>query len=231
MKPVSIRRLVNFLVIVAILENADLTKTSSKEVRRRLESNLNCDLTHRKKEIDNLVMDYVEEQDKDSDSDSTTEEEEEKPKRAVQRKASKKSKASEDSASDSDDKPKKSAAKAKKSRKGSDSDSDNDASWKREKKPAAKKAKPAAKGATKGRGTGFTRPYKLSTELASIVGAPELPRHEVVKKMWEIIKGRNLYDPKNKQFAICDEQLQTVIGVKRFRTFAMLKYLKPHFLD
>lgn len=211
------------------MENADLNKTSSKEVRRRLESGLSCDLTHRKKEIDDLVMDYVEEQDKDSDSDSESEEEV-KPKRAAKKSSPKKRKASDDSASDGEEyKPKKGAAKAKKSRKGSDSD--DDASWKREKKPAAKKAKAAAKGATKGRATGFTRPYKLSDELASIVGAPELPRHEVVKKMWEIIKGRNLYDPKNKQFAICDEQLQTVIGVKRFRTFAMLKYLKPHFLD
>lgn len=38
-------------------------------------------------------------------------------------------------------------------------------------------------------------------------------------------------DPKNKQFAICDDELMKVIGVKRFRTFGMMKYLKSHFVD
>lgn len=217
-----------FVIILAILENADLTKTSSKEVRRQLENSFNCDLTHRKKEIDNLVMDYVESQDKESEDSES--EEEEKPKRAPPKKSSSKKRKGSDSESDSasDHKPKKGSSKSKKSRKDSDSDAGKDADWKREKKPAAAKK---AKGASKGKGTGFTRPYRLSTELASVVGAEEMARHEVVKKMWEIIKGRNLYDPNNKQFAICDEQLRTVIGVKRFRTFAMLKYLKPHFLD
>lgn len=63
--------------------------------------------------------------------------------------------------------------------------------------------------------TGFTRPYKLSPDLASLMGAKELPRHEVVKKVWAIIKEKNLYDPKNKQYAICDQALEKVIGVKR----------------
>lgn len=80
-------------------------------------------------------------------------------------------------------------------------------------------------------GTGFTRPYQLSPQLSAVVGSDCLPRHEVVKRVWAIINERNLYDPKNKQFAICDSQLQTVIGVKRFRTFAMMKYLKTHFLE
>lgn len=87
----------------------------------------------------------------------------------------------------------------------------------------------AAGGASGKKGTGFTRACKLSPQLAELMGAESLPRHEVVKKMWEIIKTRNLYDPKNKQFAICDDEVYKVIGVKRFRTFGMLKYLKEHF--
>jgi chromatin remodeling complex protein RSC6 len=53
------------------------------------------------------------------------------------------------------------------------------------------------------------------------MGADAMPRHEVVKRMWAIIKERNLYDPKNKQFAICDEQLMKVFGNYRqlFLTF------------
>ena len=39
-----------------------------------------------------------------------------------------------------------------------------------------------------------------------------MPRHEVVKKLWQVIKERNLQDPANKQFAICDDQLLKVFG-------------------
>ncbi len=39
-----------------------------------------------------------------------------------------------------------------------------------------------------------------------------MARHEVVKKMWGIIKEKQLYDPKNKQFAICNAELLTVFG-------------------
>lgn len=80
-------------------------------------------------------------------------------------------------------------------------------------------------------GSGYTRAYKLSPQLAHLMGKDSMARHEVVKKMWALIKERNLYDPNNKQFAICDEDLMKVIGVKRFRTFGMMKYLKSHFKD
>lgn len=80
-------------------------------------------------------------------------------------------------------------------------------------------------------GGGYTRAYNLSPELAAVVGADEMPRHEVVRKIWAIIKEKNLYDPKNKQFAICNDELLKVFGVKRFRTFGMMKYLKNHFID
>jgi len=49
--------------------------------------------------------------------------------------------------------------------------------------------------------------------------------------MWAIIKERNLYDPSNKQYAICDDDLLKVIGVQRFRTFGMMKFLKNHFIS
>ena len=61
----------------------------------------------------------------------------------------------------------------------------------------------------------------MSDELADIVGADTMPRHEVVKKLWQVIKERKLQDPKNKQFAICDDQLLKVFG-KLFIIFFML---------
>lgn len=154
-------------------------------------------------------------QDSESEEESEPESEPEtKRKSAVKRKP-----VVDEDSDGSDYKPKKKAPGRKRKR-GSSDDDDSDEDWKESKKKGKK-----------GKGTGFTRPYKLSPELSSLMGgADELPRHEVVKKVWKIIKEKNLYDPKNKQFAICDEQLEKVIGVKRFRTFGMMKYLMPHFI-
>lgn len=242
--------------IAAILKDANLEETAAKKVRLQLEDNLKCDLSQRKKEVDDLVMEYVNAQDESGEDDEEEDQEEEKseseedseeeeaPKKKGKRgapakrpaPASKKKKGSdseeedsEEEASDDDYKPNKGpkgGAKkgpGRKKKGGSDSDSDED--WKKNKPAKGAKKKGAAKS------TGYTRPYNLSPELAAICGAESLPRHEVVKKVWAIIKERNLYDPKNKQYAICDSELQKVIGVKRFRTFGMLKYLKPHFLN
>lgn len=263
--------------IAAILKDANLEETAAKKVRLQLEANLKCDLSARKKEVDDLVMDYVNAQD-ESEEEEDEEEEEETPKKKPAAKNKKKAESEDEEEEedeedeDEDDAPKKKGKRAappakrgpakkkkgsseeesegseegsdddykpnkgakgsakkgagRKKKGGSESDSDDD--WKRS-KPKAKKAAGAKKGG--GKGTGFTRPYNLSPELAAICGAEALPRHEVVKKVWAIIKERNLYDPKNKQYAICDSELQKVIGVKRFRTFGMLKYLKQHFLD
>ncbi|XP_071528743.1 uncharacterized protein [Panulirus ornatus] len=83
----------------------------------------------------------------------------------------------------------------------------------------------------RGKKSAFTKSFKLSPELADVVGSDVMPRHEVVKKLWAVIKERELQDPENKQYAICDDQLFKVIGVKRFRTFGMMKHLKDHFLE
>lgn len=201
-------------------------------MRQQLEAKLGCDLTARKKEIDGLVMDYVNNSQKSSDEDGSESSEDEKSrsKRSSAKKSTNKRKNDDDSGSDQseeDYKPQKTAPKGKKAKKADSSASGSDNEWKKPKK--AKKA--AGAGAGKGKSTGFTRPYTLSPDLAAIMGTESSPRHEVVKKVWSIIKERNLYDPKNKQYAICDSELIKVIGVKRFRTFGMLKYLKSHFID
>ncbi|XP_014487435.1 PREDICTED: upstream activation factor subunit spp27 [Dinoponera quadriceps] len=250
--------------ITAILKDADLTTMSAKKVRQQIEEKLDVDLTERKKEVDDLVMECLQEkqdggkkkkkaaseesedgeEEEEEASEEEEEEEEKKPaKRSPTKKAPSKRKkgssddeesASDDDASDEEYSPKKPKVTPKKNKpgkkgkkKGSDSDSDED--WGKNKKAPGSAAK---KGGGKGKGGGgYTRAITLSPELAAIVGAEQMARHEVVKKVWSIIKERNLYDPKNKQFAICDEELMKVIGVKRFRTFGMMKYLKNHFVD
>jgi len=131
----------------------------------------------------------------------------------------------EDDKDDDFDPSKKAPRKPKpspKKRKAADDDSDED--W-------GKKKKKSGGGGRKGGKSAFTKSFKLSAELADVVGADVMPRHEVVKKLWAVIKERELQDPKNKQFAICDDQLLKVFGLKRFRTFGMMKHLKDHFLE
>ena len=58
----------------------------------------------------------------------------------------------------------------------------------------------------------FNKSFKLSPELADVVGSEVMPRQEVVKRLWAVIKERELQDPSNRQFAICDHQLKKVFG-------------------
>lgn len=55
---------------------------------------------------------------------------------------------------------------------------------------------------------------QLTPELAAIVGAPELPRAEVLRKIWDYIKGNNLQDEKNKRLINPDAALAKVFGSK-----------------
>ncbi|XP_041985427.1 upstream activation factor subunit spp27 [Aricia agestis] len=217
--------------IEKILKNANLAKTSTKKVIQKLEEVFDTDLSDKKKMIDQLVMDYVNNQasDEEDEEEASEEEEDKKPPKKAAKPAPKKRKASTDedddangtNDSDSEEEKKKPAKKGKKKKGDSDSD------WGKKTEKAAKPKKAGGRG----KASGYTRAYKLSPALAELMGKDEMPRHEVVKQVWTIIKEKNLYDPNNKQFAICDDALYKVIGTKRFRTFGMMKYLKTHFLD
>ncbi|XP_019873548.2 uncharacterized protein LOC109601718 [Aethina tumida] len=235
--------------IAAILKDANLGSTSTKKVRQELEEKLGANLQSRKKEIDDMVMEFVKSKESGEEEEEEDEEEEEeeedseddkkkkrgstgkKPAAKKAKKAADDSDASEQSDGDSDEeyspkkaKPAKTRKLPPKKKKGSDSDSDEDYS------AGKKKGKSGGAGRKRG-GGGYTKALNLSPELAALVGQDTMARHEVVKKVWSIIKEKNLYDPKNKQFAICDDALFKVIGIKRFRTFGMMKYLKNHFVS
>ena len=73
------------------------------------------------------------------------------------------------------------------------------------------------------------RPYKVSSELAAVVGAGPMPRSQVVKKMWEYIKKNNLQNPKNKRNIIADDKLKAIFGGKGEVTmFEMAKLVNNH---
>ena len=79
-----------------------------------------------------------------------------------------------------------------------------------------------------GKGSGLTKPMKLSPELADIVGKKEASRAECVKQLWAYLKKNNLQDPENKQFFTPDKKMAKVFGTERMRAFAMSKFLSAH---
>merc|ERR1712142_1278668 len=62
--------------IQEILKDADLDNTSAKKVRLQLQEKLDVDLTDRKKEVDQLVMEVIDEQTQDDGEEEEDEDEE-----------------------------------------------------------------------------------------------------------------------------------------------------------
>lgn len=79
--------------------------------------------------------------------------------------------------------------------------------------PSSKKAA-TKKAAPKKTSKGFQSSVKVKKDLASLIGADELPRGEIIKKLWDYIKGNNLQDPKNKRLIVPDAALAKVFGSK-----------------
>merc|ERR1711942_258069 len=81
------------------------------------------------------------------------------------------------------------------------------------------------------KGSGLTKPLKLSPELAVICDAKKgenLASPEVVKRLWAYIKKNKLQDPDNKQYFTPDEKMKAVFGEEKVRAFGMAKFLKEH---
>lgn len=73
------------------------------------------------------------------------------------------------------------------------------------------------------------KPMNLSAELEEVIGKGPMPRSQVVKKMWEYIKAKDLQNPENKRNIIADEKLLPIFGGKKEVTmFEMTKLLSAH---
>jgi len=214
-----------------ILKGADLDNLSTKKVRKELEEKFDTDLTKRKKEIDALVMQMIteneeeeEEQKQDQQSDSEgingaedSDLEEEVPKKKAKKSSS--SKMNDEDLARKLQEEEESRGRTRGSRRPPPPP-------KKEKKKKVKDQDPSDK-----KKTGYMKPVQLSEKLAAIVGVNEMPRSEVVKTLWGIIKERDLKDPKNGQFMKCDEQFYDLFGRKTVRIFGMMKYLTQHFIN
>ena len=96
-----------------------------------------------------------------------------------------------------------------------------------ETKAAEKKVKASGKPAGGARG-GITAPVTPSADLAAIVGKDDLPRSEVVSKVWDYIKKNDLQDAKDRRQINGDDKLQKIFGKKSVSMFEMNKHLSAH---
>jgi upstream activation factor subunit UAF30 len=227
--------------IQIILKDADLNTLSSKKVRQMLEALFKCDFTERKKEIDDILMSEI----TTRDTTQTNNDEQEDNDDDAQVETS------------DDDKPAPSHTKKNKKQQRRTNHHNNNQSvttitksdeelameiHQQENRPSLRHSRPVKSTSSlstkktsaikvERRKTSYNKELDLSDQLASVVGGNQMPRSEVVKRMWAYFKEHNLLDPHNKQFVNCDETLAKLFGRKRIRAFGMLKDLTKHMSD
>jgi len=79
-----------------------------------------------------------------------------------------------------------------------------------------------------GKGSGLTKPMKVSDDLASVIGTKEASRAQCIKLLWKYLKDHNLQDPENKQYFFPDKKMGKIFGTERIRAFGMAKFLGAH---
>lgn len=75
------------------------------------------------------------------------------------------------------------------------------------------------------RETGFHKPLNLSPALSDLFGVPALSRPQVTKRIWEYIKSKDLQDPGDKRFIVCDDRLKDIFKQDKVHMFTMTKLL------
>jgi len=226
--------------IQIILKDADLNTLSSKKVRQMLESLFKCDFTERKKEIDDILMAEIttrdttqtnnDEQDDNNDDDEQVDtSDDEKPAPSHTKKNKKQQRRTNHNNNNNQQ-----IAKSDEELAMEIHQQENRPSLRHSRpiKPTSSissKKTPTIK--VERRKTSYNKELDLSDQLASVVGGNQMPRSEVVKRMWAYFKEHNLLDPHNKQYVNCDETLAKLFGRKRIRAFGMLKDLTKHMSD
>lgn len=82
-------------------------------------------------------------------------------------------------------------------------------------------APPKSKGSKKGKASPLQKAKKLSPALAKLLEAEELPRTEIIKKLWVYIKAHGCQNPTNKRQIVPDAALASALGQKE--PFDMMK--------
>lgn len=80
----------------------------------------------------------------------------------------------------------------------------------------------------KTKGKGLSTPVQPDQVLGAIVGTNPLPRTEIVKKLWDYIKAKNLQDPKDKRTILADEKLEPLFGAKKLNMMKLAGCISAH---
>lgn len=75
---------------------------------------------------------------------------------------------------------------------------------------------------------GAHKTVQPSPELSAVVGKDPLKRTEVVKKVWDYIKSKDLQNPEDRREILADDNLEKVFGTKKVTMFEMNKHLNRH---
>ncbi|KAJ8485642.1 hypothetical protein OPV22_018127 [Ensete ventricosum] len=95
----------------------------------------------------------------------------------------------------------------------------------------AKVEAPAPKVAAKLKNAGIVKPLPVSPAMEKFVGASEISRTGVIKKIWEHIKLNQLQNPSNKREIRCDEKLKSIFeGRDKVGMLEIAKLVSAHFL-
>ena len=84
------------------------------------------------------------------------------------------------------------------------------------------------KKASPGKMNALQKPLQPSEELAEVVGSRSLPRGQMVSKVWDYIRSRNLQNPENRREILADDKLRKVFGKDKVTMFEMNKHLARH---
>ncbi|KAJ2964154.1 hypothetical protein NQZ79_g1023 [Umbelopsis isabellina] len=186
---------------------------SAKSVRKKLESINNCSYSDQKKQIDALIMEVY--QSLQSDEESSEDEPLARPKSSNKESGSQKaSKSAEYDAYVV--KPSESKRKA--------STKDKEKKDKPAKKRKTKTPSETSRGAPN---NGFNKPLKISPAIQVLTRSSEeeLPRPQIVKRIWAYIKEKDLQDPNDKREILCDDVMKSVFKTDRVHMFTMNKLL------
>lgn len=195
--------------------DSDLTTTTTGALRRRLEEDFGVDLSDKKafvrEQVDILLSEFS---DKAEQEDVAAPEEEEPEERVPEPEGG------EGSGVDGEEEEEPEEVEEEEDEDEEDGDSSG----------GHKRKRRLDKGNSDGKrkGGGFTKLCSISPTLQEFVGASELARTEVVKKLWAYIRENNLQDPSNKRKILCDETLKKLFKVNSIDMFQMNKALTKH---